>query len=235
MQNLILAITNPKKLFESNKEEHRCVLPRTVILVMVGVCSALGLYALDFESMAELRIAEYEQEMRSMGHTQEEISAELEQVQQAAAAEPDGMLLFVYLIFDPLLIYILVLAWTIYFKIVASVMHLGGSFGDWHAFVWWTRVPIAIGAIVTLIGNFLMNPSSLADLNFLSFSSLLDFRPSVWYRQFLSTFDLISVWIIIVAGVGFKAWTAKPLGLSIFITALPVVVLFALLLVLGTT
>ena len=234
MRNLILAITNPRKFFESNKEEHGYVLPMILILVIVGVCSALSLYALDFESMAELRIAEYEQELLSMGQTQDEISAELEQVRQASASEPDGMLLFVYLIFDPLLIYVLILLWTIYFKIVASVMNLGGRFRDWYAFVWWTRVPIAIGAIVTLVGNFLLNPSSLADLNILSFSNLLDLQPTVGLGQLLSTFDLISVWIIIVAGIGFSAWTNKPLGSSILITALPVVLLFALALLFGT-
>lgn len=233
MQNIILVITNPKQLFESIKEDHGFAVPKILILVSVGVCSALSLYALDFESMVELRIAEYEQELRSMAQTQEEISAELEQVRQASASEPDGMLLFVYLIFDPLLIYVLILLWTIYFKIVASVMNLGGRFRDWHAFVWWTRVPVAIGAIVTLVGNFLLNPSSLADLNFLSFSNLLDLQPMVGLGQLLSTFDLISVWIIIVAGIGFSTWTGKPLGISILISAMPVVVLFALALLFG--
>lgn len=234
MQNLILAITNPKQLFENNKEDHEFVLPMILILVIVGVCGALSMFAMDYESIIEESIAAQEQMLRSLGQSDEQIAAVAEQTRQQAGTGPNVAQLGGALIGGPIGTFIMVLLWAVYFKIVASAMNLGGSFGDWHAFVWWTRVPIAVGAIVTLIANFLMNPGSTAEMSVLSFAYWFGYEPNMLSAYFLYSFDLISVWLIIVAGIGFSAWTDKPLGVSILIAALPVVVLFVLTLYLGT-
>lgn len=234
MQNLILAITNPRQLFENNKEDHEFVLPMILILVVVGVCSALSLFAVDYASMMEEAYAAQEQILRNLGQSEEQIAAALEQARQAASMGPGILELSGALIGAPIITFIMVLLWAIYFKIVSSAMNVGGSFGDWHAFVWWTRVPIAVGAIVTLIANFFMSPGSTAETSVLSFAYWFGLEPNMWTSQFLYAFDLISLWIIIVAGIGFSVWTEKPLGISILIAALPVVVLFVLTLFLGT-
>ena len=234
MQNLILAITNPRQLFENNKEDHEFVLPMILILVIVGVCGALSMFAMDYESIIEEAIAGQEQMLRSLGQSDEQIAAVAEQTRQQAGTGPNVMQLGGALIGGPIGIFIMVLLWAVYFKIVASAMNLGGSFGDWHAFVWWTRVPVAVGAIVTLIANFLTNPGSTAEMSVLSFAYWFGLEPNMFSAYFLYSFDLISVWTIIVAGIGFSVWTEKPLGISILIAALPVVVLFVLTLFLGT-
>ena len=234
MQNLILAITNPRQLFENNKEDHEFVLPMILILVVVGVCGALSLFAVDYASMMEEGFAAQEQILRNLGQSEEQIAGAMELARQTSATGPGVMELSGALIGAPIITFIMVLLWAIYFKIVASAMSLGGSFGDWHAFVWWTRVPIAVGAIVTLIINFLTNPGSTAEMSVLSFAYWFGIEPSMWTSQFLYAFDVISLWIIIVAGIGFSAWTGKPLGISILIAALPVVLLFVLTLFLGT-
>lgn len=234
MQNLILAITNPRQLFENNKEDHEFVLPMILILVVVGVCGALSLFAVDYASMMEEGFAAQEQILRNLGQSEEQIAGAIELARQTSATGPGVMELSGALIGAPIVTFIMVLLWAIYFKIVASAMSLGGSFGDWHAFVWWTRVPIAVGAIVTLIINFLTNPGSTAEMSVLAFAYWFGIEPSMWTSQFLYAFDVISLWIIIVAGIGFSAWTDKPLGISILIAALPVVLLFVLTLFLGT-
>lgn len=234
MQNLILAITNPKQLFENNKEDHEFVLPMIVILVVVGVCGALGVFAADWPSMIEEAIALQEQTLRSFGQNEEQIAGAAELMRQAAASGPTVMDISGALIGAPIATFIMVLLWAVYFKIVASVMNVGGSFGDWHAFVWWTRVPIAVGAIVTLIGNFIMNPGTTAEGAFLSFATWFGVQPTAISSYFLYSFDVISVWTIIVAGIGFSVWTEKPLGISILIAALPVVLLLALTLFIGS-
>ena len=234
MQNIILAIVNPRQLFENNREDHEFVLPMVLILVIVGVCGALSLFAVNYEAIVEESIAAQEQMLRSLGSTDEQIATVVEQTRQQAGSGPSVTEIGAALIGGPIGIFIMVLLWAVYFKIVASAMSLGGSFGDWHAFVWWTRVPVAVGAIVTLIGNFLMSPESTAAASFLSFATWFGYQPTMLSAYFLYSFDLISVWIIVVAGIGFSVWTDKPLGISILIAALPVVVLFALTLFLGT-
>ena len=234
MQNLILAITNPKQLFENNKEDHEFVLPMILILVVVGVCGALSLFAVDYVSMMEEGFAAQEELLRNLGQPEDQIAAAMETARQAAAAGPGVLELSGALIGGPIITFIMILLWAVYFKIVASAMNVGGSFGDWHAFVWWTRVPMAVGAIVTLIINFITTPGSTADMSVLSFAYWFGIEPNMITSQFLYAFDLISLWIIIVAGIGFSAWTDKPLGISILIAALPVVLLFVLTLFLGT-
>lgn len=234
MQNLILAITNPRQLFENNKEDHEFVLPMILILVIVGVCGALSFFAADYASLMEEGFAAQAEISRSLGLPEEQITAATELARQGAASGPGVAELGGALIGGPVATFIMVLLWAVYFKIVASAMNLGGSFGDWHAFVWWTRVPIAVGAIVTLIVNFLTNPGSTAEMSVLSFAYWFGLQPNMLSSFFIYSFDLISVWIIIVAGIGFSVWTEKPLGISILIAALPVVVLFVLTLFLGT-
>lgn len=234
MQKIILAIVNPRQLFENIREDHEFVLPMILILVIVGVCGALSMFAVNYEGIVEETIAAQEQLMRSLGSTDEEIAAAAEVARQQAGSGPSVGDLSGALIGGPIGTFIMVLLWALYFKIVASAMGLGGSFGDWHAFVWWTRVPVAVGAIVTLIGNFLMSPDSTVEASFLSFAAWFGYQPTMITSYFLYAFDVISVWIIIVAGIGFSVWTEKPLGISILIAALPVVVLFVLTLFLGT-
>ena len=235
MQKLILAITNPRQLFENIREEQELLKPMLTILLVVAIASVLSLYGVDQESLATEAFAMQKELLENMGVGAEEIKAAEEQYMATAASGPSILQIGGVLISTPVGLFFIVLLWAVYFKIVSAAMNLGGSFGDWHAFVWWTRVPVAVGAIVTTILTFLLNPGTLAEVSFLSFAAWLDIKGGWLTSNFIYMFDLISVWIVIVAGIGFSVWTDKPLGISILIAALPLVVLLALVLVAAST
>ena len=199
-----------------------------IILIVVGVCSVLTLFGMDQEAILEETIAATEQTSRNLGASEEQIEQTVAQMRQTAAQGPGMVQYGGALIGTPIMTFIMVLLWAVYFKVIAAAMKLGGSFGDWHAFVWWTRVPLAVGAIITVIGTFLMNPGSTAEAAFLSPLSWFGVAVSPFMGALLYTFDLISIWIIVVAGIGFSVWTEKSVGVSIIIAAIPAVVFFVL-------
>ena len=230
MQNLILAITNPKELFENIAEDTQVVIPLITILVVLAITATLQQFAVDREALVDSQAPVLKQTYAAMGMSEAEINTTIETMRQGPSiAEISGAL-----IGTPISIFILVLLWAVYFKIVAAIMNVGGSFGDWHAFIWWTRVPLVVGAIVALILNFIMNPGSAQELAVLSPLSWFEVPTYPGFDQALYQFDLISIWMIVVAGIGFSVWTEKPVGIGILIAAIPVVVFLVLFMVLNS-
>ncbi|MCY4655552.1 MAG: YIP1 family protein [Gammaproteobacteria bacterium] len=228
MQDLLLVITNPKKLFEQIAEDHELLKPMLVILVVVALATTAGQFTMDRVSMVEEQFTAQEQLLKNLGTPEEEIKAALDVARAAVEGGPGVMELVSSFIFVPIAAFIGILLWAVYFKIVAGILKVGGSFSDWHAFVWWTRVPMAIGAIIVLLGNLFLSPSSVAEANFLSFATLFGIEVNPMLGQLVYSFDLISIWLIGVTAIGFSAWTEKSIGVSLVIAAIPPVIFFAL-------
>ena len=229
MQNMILAIINPKQLFLNIREDHEFVAPMIVILITVAICGTLSLWGVDRASVMEEAMEAQRAVLQQLGQTDEQIEQTLNATQSAMNVDRPGYAEIGGALIGGLLgTFIVVLLWAVYFKVIAAAMNLGGSFSDWHAFVWWTRVPLIVGAVVGLIGTFVLNPGTTSELAFLSFAYWFNLPVHPWFGTVLYAFDIISVWVIVVAGIGFSVWTEKPLVISIVVAAIPWLVLFAL-------
>ena len=118
---------------------------------------------------------------------------------------------------------------AVYYLLAAKVIGNDIDFGKWFAFSTWSTVPtlllIPLGAMQILLSdNGQLTPEAL---NPLSFNQLLFHLPaSNPWAGLLNAISLPSIWATVVAVIGYRRWTEKPLGTSLFIVLLPQLVIY---------
>jgi hypothetical protein len=124
---------------------------------------------------------------------------------------------------------VILLISAVYYLLAAKVVGNDIDFGKWFAFSAWTAVPtlllIPLGAVQILLSdNGQLTPEAL---NPLSLNQLLfHFPSSNPWAGLLNAISLPSIWSTVVAVIGYRRWTDKPLGTSLFVVLLPQLVIY---------
>lgn len=126
---------------------------------------------------------------------------------------------------------VMLLVQAVYLLMAARIVGNDLPFGKWFAFATWTSVPtllllpVMAARILTARGGQL-SPDAL---NPLTFNALAFHVPmGSPYHSLLSTLNVVMVWSIFVAAIGFARWTGKGRGTSIAVAVLPYIVVFGL-------
>ena len=105
------------------------------------------------------------------------------------------------------------------------------SFGKWFSLSVWTSVPNTLGALLMIIYFAAMGSSQigLEDVTFFSANSLITHYPSGTAEAgFFNAITPFLFWSIGLVAMGLKLWTDRAMGKSLFIAALPYVIVYGI-------
>src|SRR5690606_41279825 len=114
-------------------------------------------------------------------------------------------------------------AWYLSFMSKSSFNQIGWR--HWMSLVCWTGVPVIFVAIASWV-SMLSIPNgliTLADINPLSFQSLLNTETN---STLLQNLNIVQLWSMALLVMGYKAWTGKSVASSALIVLAPYVLIY---------
>lgn len=121
---------------------------------------------------------------------------------------------------------------ALYYKVIgstAATVDPEFTFGDWFAFTVWTQMPALINSLGFMA---LFLTAATGDLpismpNYASVNQLfMDLVPGDALYTWAESFNLFSIWSVIIAAVGFNRCCKMSIVKSVIFAALPIVVIF---------
>ena len=236
MNALIAIFTNPRAVFDEQRDDPKWLVPALVILVLTILSSVAVLALVDLDELAKVQLEQTIEMLEQQGTPQatiDQVRATSEQ-QMSITANPivamGSAILGAVLIF-----FVLSLVHALYFMIVGKIMSTGHDFSDWFALSVWGRMPWAIAAIVTVIAVLVMSPQTdMTAYNLLALSTWMNLpnENHMFLGQLVKSLDLMVIWSIVIMTVGFDSWTEKGMGVSLAVVAVPYVIIYGLLMAL---
>ena len=236
MNTLIAIFTNPRAVFDEQREDSKWLVPALVILAFTILSGVAATMNVDTEEMTRAQVEQTVEMLERQGTPQATIDQVRAATEQQVAMTASPLMSIGSAVLGAVIVFfVLVLAHALYFMIVGKVMNTGHDFSDWFAFSIWGRMPWVIAALVTIIAAFVMSPQTdLSAYNLLAFSSWMDLpnENSMFLGQFVKSLDLMVIWSIVIMTIGFDSWTERGIGVSAAVVAIPYVVIYALLMLL---
>ena len=236
MNALIAIFTNPRAVFEEQREDPKWLAPALVILAFTVISGVAVTMLIDVEEVARAQLEQTIETMEQQGSPQEVIDQIRTATEQQLAISTNPIVAMGGAVLGAIVIFfVLALVHALYFMVVGKVMSTGHDFSDWFALAVWGRMPWVIAAIVTVIAALAMGAQTdVSAYNLLAFSSWMNLpnENHMFFGQLVKTLDLMVIWSIVIMTVGFNSWTEKSMGVSLAVVAVPYVVVYALLMLL---
>lgn len=236
MNALIAIFTNPRAVFDEQKEDAKWLVPALVILAFTILSGVAVTMLVDVEEVARAQLAQTIEAMEQQGSPQEVIDQIRASTEQQLSITANPIVAIGSAVLGAVVIFfVLALVNALYFMIVGKIMQTGHDFSDWFALSVWGRMPWVIAAIVTVVAALVMSEQTdLTAYNLLAFSSWMDLpnENHMIFGEFVKTFDLMVIWSIVIMTIGFDSWTERGIGVSAAVVAVPYVVIYALLMLL---
>lgn len=236
MNALIAIFTNPRAVFEEQREDPKWLAPALVILAFTVISGVAVTMLIDVEEVARAQLEQTIQTMEQQGSPQEVIDQIRNTTEQQLAISTNPIVAMGSAVLGAVVIFfVLALVHALYFMVVGKIMSTGHDFSDWFALAVWGRMPWVIAAVVTVVAALVMGAQTdLSAYNLLAFSSWMNLpnENHMIFGQLVKTLDLMVIWSIVIMTVGFNSWTEKSIGVSAAVVAVPYVVVYALLMLL---
>ena len=222
MNHLLAIFTNPKSVFEAQRDESSWLVPALAILVFSIASSIVVAMTIDPSVAIEQTVEMLEQQ----GAPQAQIDAVRESSQMAAnpvmtigSAALGGVIVF----------FVMTLLHAIYFWIVGKILSEDQDFSDWYALSVWGRMPWVITAIVTIVAVIAMDSQvDPTAYNLLAIATWIDIpgETSMFVGTLVKSLSLTTIWTIVILTIGFSSWTDRSMGVSAAIVAVPYVLIY---------
>jgi len=216
LKNIGLLFVEPGKAMEAVRARSMLVLPLVLLLVGTAAVQLWYYQTVDFPWLLDHMFGA----QSGMDPDQAEAAKKFMTPGMMAGSSVAGTLIVL-----PLML----LLQAVYLLLAARVVGNDLPFGKWFAFATWTSVPslllipVMAARILTTRGGQLAPEA----LNPLTLNSLVFHVPTgTPYFTLLSSINVVMVWSIVVAAIGFGRWTGKGAGTSYTVAALPYVVIF---------
>ncbi|HEY9103395.1 YIP1 family protein [Chitinimonas sp.] len=141
-----------------------------------------------------------------------------------------GVLKWGSLIGGPLFLVVIYLISALYYKLAGKICGVEARYGQWLSFTAWAAMPALLSLLVALIQAIIMSPQTApGDISLTHLDPLLSSLPldHPW-KGWLSSFDLLNLWSIGLAAIGWRNWSGKGWGQAITVAALPSVVIYGI-------
>jgi hypothetical protein len=119
---------------------------------------------------------------------------------------------------------------ALYYLVAGKVIGVPFSYGKWFGFSVWTSVPrlltlpLSALQIVTSHGRLAPEDLNMVSLNYLVFHLPLS---NPW-ASLLGSLDLSTVWSLVLAVIGLKAWTGRSTTTCVTVALLPYLIVYGL-------
>lgn len=237
----------PGKFFDVNPEEEDVgfVIPMLVQIVVAMLVFVLFAVLMDPDQIRQEAIAEFDaalemqaEMMRSQGLSDNVIDENLEtsrrvglpMVEQGASP----MMTIVYGVLSVVIGYwLVVLLYATYLKL-SAVGRV--AFPDLLALIWWARMPLIVGSLVTMFGMLIIGVDTQDVTNYSILSPALWFGVEASSNPILGqmidsirfSLDLPLIWALVIMTIGYSKWTDRDIPVSAVIVFAPYVVIYGL-------
>ncbi|MCY4128918.1 MAG: YIP1 family protein [Gammaproteobacteria bacterium] len=236
MKALIAIFTDPRAVFEEQREEPKWLAPALVILAFTIVSGVAVTMLVDVEAVARADLEQTIETFERQGMPQETIDEMRAATAQQLSLAANPIVAIGSAVLGAIVIFfVLALVHALYFMVVGKIMKTGHDFSDWFALSVWGRMPWVIVAIVTVVAALVMSPQTdLTAYNLLAFSTWMTLpnENHMIFGQAVKTLDIVVIWSIVILTVGFDSWTERGMGVSLAVVAVPYVVVYGLLMLL---
>ena len=236
MNALIAIFTNPRAVFDEQREDPRWLVPGLVILAFTIVSGVAVTMLVDVGDVARAQFEQTLETMERQGTPQATIDQMRASTEQQLEIAGNPIVAMGTAVLSAVVIFfILAVVHALYFMIVGKIMSTGHDFSDWFALAVWGRMPWIIAAVVTVVAALVMSPQTdLSAYNLLAFSTWMNLpnENHIFFGQLVKTFDLMVIWSIVIMTIGFDSWTEKGIGVSAAVVAVPYVVVYGVLMAL---
>lgn len=236
MNALIAIFTNPRTVFDEQREDPKWLVPGLVILAFTIISGVAVTMLVDVGEVARAQFEQTIETMERQGTPQATIDQMRTSAEQQLEIAGNPIVAMGSAVLGAVVVFfILSLVHALYFMIVGKIMKTGNDFSDWFALSVWGRMPWIIAAVVTVVAALAMSPQTdLAAYNVLSLSTWMNLpnENHMIFGQLVKTLDLMVIWSIVIMTVGFDSWTEKGIGVSAAVVAVPYVVVYGVLMVL---
>lgn len=217
MSHLINIFLEPGKVFTELKEKPTFLLPLALV--------SLTMAALYFIYFMKVDSAWFIDNMLLAGG--KEMSAA--EMAQAKSIFPSAKVMgYIATVTTPIAIVIVTLLMALYYFVAGKVTGSVIGFKQGISLASWSSMPMLLGAIVALVGVFMMSPqTSLESLMLTNLDPLLLQLPidSPW-KKLASAFSLLTFWSLFLTATGWKTWGKTSWAEAIMVAIIPSVVIY---------
>lgn len=213
---LLSAFTEPGKLFADLKQAPRFALPFWLMLAATAAVLYIYYLRVDFSWMVDSLLS----------------AQNLKPAEQAAARasmNPD-MMRWSSAIMAPISIAIVFAITGLYYLLAGKISGAQYSYRAWFAFGVWASVPLLLSTVVALLNVLTMAAQTAPESIYLTHLHPMLFQlPSGHpWLGLCSSVDLISLWAIALAAIGWRSWTGNGWPVAVLVAALPSVLIYGI-------
>ena len=213
---LLQIFTEPGQAMERVRERSMVWLPLLLLVFGTAAIQAWYYQAVDFAWLQDLLLS---------------ANADIDPAQREAARGfmSRGVLMGSAVIGTIIIIPLILAISAVYYLLAAKVIGNELGFGKWFAFVTWTSVPTLLMLPASAVQILLNSDGQLPPdaMNPLSLNQLFFHLPMGHpWAGLLNALNVLTIWSIVVAVIGYRRWTGKGLGTSVFIVLLPYLLVF---------
>jgi hypothetical protein len=217
MSHLINIFLEPSKVFTELKEKPTFLVP--LILVSIATIAFTFMYFMKVDSNWFV-----ENMLASSGS--DYTATELANIKKAMpGAKVMG---YSSLVTTPIMMVIMTAIMALYFMLAGKIAGTAISFKHGFSLASWSSMPTILGAIVALVGIFMMTPqTSLESLMLTNLDPLILQLPtdSPWSRL-AKAFNLLIFWTTFLTALGWKIWGKTSWLEAIIVASIPSVLIY---------
>lgn len=211
---------SPGEAYPAIRERPRAFLPW--FLIVAGICSVTMLYT------SSVDVGWYlEPQVRASLAGSNLSEAEMQEAVDNVANIRPLVLGAIGALSSAAFLTLLYFVHALYLTGVSFVRHDDIRLKQWFSLICWCSLPSLLGFLASLV-NLLTNDATFMrqeQVNPLSFGSLFGLEAQGTGDRILQTFDLTSIWSLVLIVLGYQAWTGKSLGTSALIALGPYILI----------
>lgn len=220
MSHLINIFLEPAKVFAELREKPTFLVPALVVTVLSALAATMYFFTVDPDWFANYQLAAAGKELSA---------AELEQAKQfMPGARTLG---YITAVSTPIFLAIVYAIMALYYLLAGKVTGKPVSFRHGLALAAWPAMPMALGAVLALVGVFTSdNQSSYESMQLLNVDPLFVQLPMDHDWSLLArSFSLLNFWVWFLAALCWKTWFRTGWGSALFVVTLPSLVIYGVM------
>ncbi|AXK73218.1 hypothetical protein DWG18_13615 [Lysobacter sp. TY2-98] len=219
MAKLVDIFLQPSKVFAEERERPTFLVPW---LVLAALAVALSLAY--FMRVDAAWYADHMFDAKRASMTAKEMA-------QAKAMMPGTRVMAIFgAVLGPVAVALIFALIGLYYWLASKITGAGLGFKHGVSLTAWSAMPGALGSVVGLVGALTMTGQATMESLMLTHVDplLIDTTGSHW-QKLAQSLDLLSLWSLFLAALGWRTFTRASWGKSILIAVLPYVVLYGVM------
>jgi hypothetical protein len=219
MAKLVDIFLQPSKVFAEERERPTFLVPWLLLSALAVVMTVAYFSRVDPAWFADHMFAAKRATMTA------------KEIAQAKSMMPGARTMGIFgAVSGPITVALIFAVFGLYYWLASKVTGAAMGFKHGVSLVAWSAMPGALGSLVAIVGAFTMAPQTALESLMLTHVDplLVDSTGTHWHRVAQAA-DLLSLWSIVLAVIGWRTFTRGSLAQALVVVLLPYVVVFGVM------